>query len=235
MKKEAKYPRETVDPRKVKPADMAKYIDHTVLYAGTKLQKIKQLCAEAKKYGFKHVCVNPFHVSYAAELLKGEDIGIACVIGFPLGANTLAVKAFETKEAVRNGATELDMVINIGAVKDADWALVEQDIAGVVKAAGKKALVKVIIETCLLTDAEKVKACKISKKAGAAFVKTSSGFNTGGATVEDVALMKKTVGEDMGVKASAGVGTFDKVVDMINAGASRIGTGSFVKEINGKK
>jgi len=226
-----KYPKEELIKEELNPAAMAKYIDHTVLYADTRREKVRQLCEEAKQYGFFGVCVNPIHVSYAAEMLKGTGHAVACVIGFPLGATTPAVKAFEAAEAVKNGATELDMVINIGAVKDADWELVENDIHGVVNAAGPNALVKVIIETCLLTDDEKIKACEISKKAGAAFVKTSSGFSSGGATAEDVALMKKTVGDSMGVKASTGVRTFEQVVAMINAGASRIGTGSYVKQL----
>jgi deoxyribose-phosphate aldolase len=230
-----KYPKEIIKVEGLDPKSLTRYIDHTVLYPDTKQETVKQLCADAKAYGFFSVCVKPIHVAFAAEQLKGSGLKVCSVIGFPLGATTPATKAFEAAEAVYNGATELDMVINIGAMKDANFELVERDIKGVVEAAADKALVKVIIETCLLTDAEKVIACEISKKAGATFVKTSSGMSTGGATAEDVALMKKTVGEDMGVKASGGVRTVKLVTDMINAGASRIGTGSGLKILSEEK
>lgn len=180
-----------------------KYIDHTVLKPETTQEQVEKVLAEAKEYDFASVCINPTWVAFAAEGLKDSDVKVCTVIGFPLGANTPAVKAFETKDAIANGADEIDMVINVGALKDKRYDLVLEDIKAVVEASGDK-LVKVIIETCLLTDEEKVKACELSKEAGADFVKTSTGFSTGGATVADVALMRKTVGQDMGVKASGG-------------------------------
>lgn len=213
--------------------ELAKYIDHTVLYAYTTRDTIEKFCREAEEYGFTSVCFNPTHVKYAASLLAGTDVKVCTVIGFPLGASTSLVKAVETRDAIANGAQEVDMVINIGAVKDGDYDLVESDIKAVVDAAAGKALVKVIIETCLLTDEEKVKVCTIAKNAGANFVKTSSGFSTGGATAEDVALMKETVGPEIGVKASTGVRTQQLVLEMIEAGASRIGTGSGIKIVKG--
>ncbi|MBY6267717.1 deoxyribose-phosphate aldolase, partial [Parageobacillus thermoglucosidasius] len=185
--------------------NIAKMIDHTLLKADTTKAQIVKLCEEAKQYGFASVCVNPTWVATAAELLKGTDVKVCTVIGFPLGANTPETKAFETKNAIENGATEVDMVINIGALKDGNDDLVERDIRAVVEAAKGKALVKVIIETCLLTEEEKVRACQLAVKAGADYVKTSTGFSTGGATTEDVALMRKTVGPNIGVKASGGV------------------------------
>jgi deoxyribose-phosphate aldolase len=226
-----KYPKETLKLEGLDLKQLAKYIDHTILQPETTQETVRRFCDEARTHKFAGVCFNPIHVTLAAGELAGSDIAVATVIGFPLGATTPAVKAFEAKEAVDNGATELDMVINIGAVKDGNFKLVEDDIRGVVQAGGDKALVKAIIETCLLTDEEKVKVCEIAKRTGAAFVKTSSGFSTGGATTEDVALMKKTVGEDMGVKASTGVRTAQAVVDMVNAGACRIGTGRGLKII----
>jgi deoxyribose-phosphate aldolase len=228
-----KYPLEHLKVEGLDPKQLAKYIDHTMLMPDTTREAIKKLCDEAKKHKFASVCINPTHVVFVAEQLKGSGIPVCVVIGFPLGATTTAVKAFEAKEAVGNGAAELDMVINIGAVKDGNFKLVEDDIRAVVEAGGNKALVKVIIETCLLTDEEKVKVCEIAKKAGAEFVKTSSGFSTGGATVEDVALMKKTVGEGMSVKASTGVRTVEAVVAMVNVGASRIGTSRGVTIVSG--
>jgi deoxyribose-phosphate aldolase len=214
---------------------LGKYIDHTVLYAYTVQSTIEQFCSEAVEYGFAAVCFNPTHVKYAASLLKGSPVKVCTVIGFPLGASTSAVKAFETRDAIANGAQEVDMVINIGAVKDGNFELVEQDIKAVVDAAAGQALVKVIIEACLLSDEEKVTVCTIAKKAGADFVKTSSGFSTGGATAEDVALMKETVGPTIGVKASTGVRTEELVLQMVKAGASRIGTGSGIKIVTGGK
>lgn len=179
---------------------LANKIDHTALKPNTTKQQIETLCAEAKEYGFYSVCVNPTWVSYAAQLLRGTDVAVCTVIGFPLGATTSAVKAFEAKYTVEKGATEVDMVINVGALKDGNLELVQADIEAVVQAAAGKALVKVIIETCLLTDEEKETACRLAVAAGADYVKTSTGFSTGGATVEDIALMRETVGPDIGVK-----------------------------------
>ncbi|HZG60565.1 MAG TPA: deoxyribose-phosphate aldolase [Anoxybacillus sp.] len=214
--------------------NIAKMIDHTLLKADTTKEQIVKLCEEAKQYNFASVCVNPTWVATAAELLKGTDVKVCTVIGFPLGANTPETKAFETKDAIEKGATEVDTVINIGALKDGNDELVERDIRAVVEAAKGKALVKVIIETCLLTEEEKVRACELAVKAGADYVKTSTGFSTGGATVEDVALMRKTVGPEIGVKASGGVRDLQGAEAMIQAGATRIGTSSGVAIIQGK-
>lgn len=211
-----------------------KYIDHTILKPETSKEQVAQILAEAKEYDFASVCVNPTWVAYAAQELKDSDVKVCTVIGFPLGANTPAVKAFETKDAIENGADEIDMVINIGALKDKNYELVLEDIKAVVEASGDK-LVKVIIETCLLTDEEKEKACELSKEAGADFVKTSTGFSTGGATVADVALMRKTVGPDMGVKASGGARSYEDAIAFIEAGASRIGASSGVAIMKGEK
>ena len=205
-----------------------KFIDHTVLKADTKKEAITKLCQEAKEYDFASVCINPTWVSYCKEYLKDTDVKVCTVIGFPLGANTTAVKAFETKDAIDNGADEIDMVINIGALKDGNTDLVYNDIKAVVDAASGHC-VKVIIETCLLTDEEKVTVCELAKKSGATFVKTSTGFSTGGATPEDVALMKRTVGDDCLVKASGGVRNYDDMIAVIEAGASRIGTSAGVQ------
>lgn len=183
----------------------ASMIDHTLLKAEATKEQIEKLCAEAKEFGFASVCVNPTWVKYCSELLQDSNVLVCTVIGFPLGANTTAVKVFEAKDAIANGAQEVDMVINIGALKDQNFELVQADIAAVVEAAKGSAIVKVIIETCLLTEEEKVKACELSVAAGADFVKTSTGFSTGGATAEDIALMRKTVGPELGVKASGGV------------------------------
>ena len=209
-----------------------KYIDHTLLKADASQEQIETLIEEAKKYDFASVCVNPTWVSLAAQALKATDVKVCTVIGFPLGANTPELKAFETSDAIRNGANEIDMVINIGALKSQNFDLVEKDIRAVVEAA-KGTLVKVIIETCLLTDDEKVKACQIAQKAGADFVKTSTGFSTGGATVADVALMRKTVGPDMGVKASGGARSYEDALAFIEAGATRIGASSGVAIMEG--
>jgi deoxyribose-phosphate aldolase len=208
-------------------------IDHTLLKPETTKEQIEKLCNEAKEYNFASVCVNPTWVKYASELLQGTEVKVCTVIGFPLGANTPETKAFETKNAIENGAEEVDMVINIGALKSGNYDLVEEDIRAVVEAAKGKALTKVIIETSLLTEEEKVKACELSVKAGADYVKTSTGFSTGGATVEDVALMRKTVGPDIGVKASGGVRSADDAEKMIEAGATRIGASSGVKIVQG--
>ena len=209
-----------------------KYIDHTRLKPDASQEQIETLIEEAKKYDFASVCVNPTWVNFAAQALKATDVKVCTVIGFPLGANTPELKAFETSDAIQNGANEIDMVINIGALKSRNFDLVERDIRAVVEAA-KGTLVKVIIETCLLTDDEKVKACQIAQKAGADFVKTSTGFSTGGATVEDVALMRKTVGPDMGVKASGGARSYEDALAFIKAGATRIGASSGVAIMEG--
>ncbi|HFR4576819.1 TPA: deoxyribose-phosphate aldolase, partial [Streptococcus suis] len=195
-------------------------------------QQVAKIIEEAKEYDFASVCVNPTWVAYAAKRLAGTEVKVCTVIGFPLGANTPAVKAFETKDAIANGADEIDMVINIGALKSQNYDLVLEDIQAVVEASGDK-LVKVIIETCLLTDEEKVKACQLSQEAGADFVKTSTGFSTGGATVVDVTLMRQTVGPDMGVKASGGARTYEDALAFIEAGATRIGASSGVAIMNG--
>ncbi|MCU9613927.1 deoxyribose-phosphate aldolase [Caldibacillus lycopersici] len=213
--------------------EIAKYIDHTLLKADATKDQIKQLCLEASEYHFASVCVNPTWVSYANELLKDTDVAVCTVIGFPLGANTSEVKAFEADNAIKNGANEIDMVINIGALKGGDHELVKNDIASVVNAANGRALVKVIIETSLLTDEEKVVASKLSVEAGANFVKTSTGFSTGGATPEDVKLMRDTVGPNIGVKASGGVRSASDAKAVIDAGASRIGASSGVKIVQG--
>lgn len=209
-----------------------KYIDHTLLKADASQEQIETLIEEAKKYDFASVCVNPTWVNFAAQALKATDVKVCTVIGFPLGANTPELKAFETSDAIQNGANEVDMVINIGALKSRNFDLVERDIRAVVEAA-KGTLVKVIIETCLLTDDEKVRACQLAQKAGADFVKTSTGFSTGGATVEDVALMRKTVGPDMGVKASGGARSYEDALAFIKAGATRIGASSGVAIMEG--
>lgn len=209
-----------------------KYIDHTLLKPDASQEQIATLIEEAKKYDFASVCVNPTWVNFATQALKATDVKVCTVIGFPLGANTPELKAFETSDAIQNGANEIDMVINIGALKSRNFDLVERDIRAVVEAA-KGTLVKVIIETCLLTDDEKVKACQIAQKAGADFVKTSTGFSTGGATVEDVALMRKTVGPDMGVKASGGARSYEDALAFIKAGATRIGASSGVAIMEG--
>ncbi|MPW39715.1 deoxyribose-phosphate aldolase [Thermococcus sp. 101 C5] len=210
--------------------DIAKYIDHTNLKPYATKEDIIKLCEEAKKYGFYAVCVNPYRVKLAKEQLEGTGIKVASVIGFPLGATPTEVKVFEAKKALEDGADELDMVINIGALKDKDYEYVKNDIAEVVKVAHEKgAVVKVIIETCYLTDEEKEIACKLAMEAGADFVKTSTGFGTGGATVEDVRLMRRIVGDKLGVKAAGGIRTYEQAMAMIEAGANRIGTSSGVK------
>ncbi|WP_161877844.1 deoxyribose-phosphate aldolase [Alkalibacterium sp. MB6] len=214
---------------------LEKYIDHTLLKAEAKDSDIQELCLEAKEYNFKAVCINPSWVKYAADLLKGTDVDVCTVIGFPLGANSSKVKVFEAEQAVKDGADEVDMVINIGLLKSEDYSSVYQDIKAVVDAVNGKAIVKVIIETSLLTDAEKARACEAAKRAGADFVKTSTGFSTGGATIEDVKLMRKTVGPNMGVKASGGVRSFDDAKAMIDAGATRIGTSNGAAILDGKE
>ncbi len=208
----------------------SKYFDHTILKADATKDEIIKLCDEAKKYNFASVCINPCYVKLCSELLKGTDIDVCTVVGFPLGSMTKEAKVFETENAIKNGATEVDMVINVGKLKDKDYDYVRDEIKALKEACGDKIL-KVIIETCLLTDDEKVKACELSKEAGADFVKTSTGMSTGGATKEDIALMRKTVGDSMGVKASGGIKDLAKANDMISNGASRIGCSSTVNII----
>ena len=212
--------------------DIAKYIDHTILKPEVTEKDVKRLCREAKEYSFASVCVNGCYAKLVSTELAGSEVKTCVVVGFPLGAMTKEAKAFETSQAIENGASEIDMVINVGALKDKNYSLLKDDIEAVVNAAKGKALVKVIIETCLLTDEEKVKACEIAKEAKADFVKTSTGFSTGGATKEDIALMRETVGSDLGVKASGGVRDFKTAMDMINAGASRIGASASVAIVN---
>ncbi|GKU82069.1 deoxyribose-phosphate aldolase [Niallia sp. NCCP-28] len=211
-------------------------IDHTLLKADATLEQITVLAQEAIQYSFASVCVNPTWVKTAAELLKdAPEVKVCTVIGFPLGASTSEVKAFETTNAINNGADEVDMVINIGALKDKNYDLVLNDIKAVVDAAKDKALVKVIIETALLTEEEKVKVSELAVEAGADFVKTSTGFSTGGATAEDIALMRKTVGPEIGVKASGGVRGLEDAKAMVEAGATRIGASSGVSIAKGEK
>lgn len=213
--------------------DYAKMIDHTLLKTDAQKKDLDKLLLEAKKYNFMSVCVSPIWVKYAAEQLKDTNVKVCTVIGFPQGATPTEVKVFETKNAIENGATEVDMVIPVGVLKDKDYIAVGNDIRAVVEAAKSKALTKVIIETCLLTDEEKIMACKLSKSAGADFVKTSTGFSTAGATVKDIRLMRETVGEQMGVKASGGVRSREDADAMIKAGATRIGTSNGVKIVEG--
>ncbi len=211
---------------------LAGMIDHTLLKPDATSDKIAQLCFEAKKYHFASVCVNPTHVKLCADLLKDSDVAVCTVIGFPLGATSTEVKAFETRNALDNGATEIDMVLNIGALKAGETDLVAKDIRGVVEVAhAAGALVKVIIETALLTDEEKVVACLLAKEAGADYVKTSTGFSGGGATVHDIALMRRTVGPGLGVKASGGIHTHEEAEALVAAGATRIGASAGVKII----
>ena len=211
---------------------LERMIDSTNLRPDATTEDIKKLCRDAKKYNFASVCVNPCFVSLAADLLISVEVKVCTVIGFPLGTATPESKVFEAKDAVRNGADEIDMVINIGALKDKKYEIVKKEIKDIVDVVGK-VVVKVIIETCYLTDEEKIKACLIAKEAGAHFVKTSTGFGPKGATAEDVALMRKTVGPNMGIKASGGIRTIDDAVKMINAGANRIGTSRAVEIVEG--
>lgn len=207
---------------------IASMIDHTLLKPEATPAQVEKLCAEAAEYHFASVCVNPVYIPLAARLLKDTGVKVCCVVGFPLGAIAPEQKAAEAASCAAMGAEELDMVIHIGAVKAGDWALVQRDIEGVVKAAAGRT-VKVIIETCLLTDEEKVKACEAAKAAGAHFVKTSTGFSTGGATTHDIALMRKTVGPEMGVKASGGIRDYATAMAMIEAGANRIGASAGIE------
>lgn len=215
-------------------ADLTNMIDHTLLKPDATQEQIAQLCFEARKHGFASVCVNPTWVQLCAQLLKGSQVKVCTVIGFPLGATAPEVKVFETQNAIDHGATEIDMVANIGALKARDLELVARDICGVVSTAhARGAIVKVIIEAVLLTDEEKTIVCLLSKEAGADFVKTSTGFASGGATINDVALMRRVVGPEMGVKAAGGVRTYEDAENMIKAGATRIGASAGVKIIQG--
>lgn len=214
--------------------ELNRMIDHTILKANASEEDVLKIIEEARKYEFFSVCVNPYWVALAHEKLAGTNVSTCTVIGFPLGANTSEVKAYETKDAIANGADEVDMVLNVGAMKSKQYKKVLKDIQAVVQAADGKALVKVIIETALLTDEEKIKACEMAKEAGADFVKTSTGFSTGGATVEDVKLMRSTVGPDMGVKASGGIHNKEEAQAMVDAGATRIGTSAGVAIMDGE-
>ena len=211
------------------PADVAKYIDHTLLKPEATQDQFEQLCDEAAKYGFYSVCVNSYWVPFCARRLRGKDVKVCSVIGFPLGAMDSRSKGFEARNAIENGASEIDMVINIGALKSGDLDSVEKDIRAVARSCRSTTVLKVIIETCLLTDDEKVLACEVSKKAGAHYVKTSTGFSKGGATAHDIALMRRVVGPTMGIKASGGVRTYEDAKLMIQSGATRIGASASVK------
>lgn len=213
--------------------DFAKYFDHTLLRADATESDIQRLCREAIQYHFCSVCVNSCHAALAAQQLKNTDVKTCCVVGFPLGAMSSEAKAFEAKKAARDGALEIDMVINIGYLKDKAHDKVKDDIAGVVGAVKDKAIVKVIIETCLLTKEEKIIACRLAVEAGAAFVKTSTGFSTGGASVEDIRLMRSVVGNRAGVKASGGIRNYKTAISMLQAGADRIGASSTVEIVKG--
>ncbi|MBA2173547.1 deoxyribose-phosphate aldolase [Halobacillus locisalis] len=215
--------------------NLAKMIDHTQLKPDTPKEKIQQICEEAKEHGFASVCVNPHWVKTSYDLLEDTDVKVCTVVGFALGATTKETKAFETRQAIEQGATEIDMVINVGELKSGNEDIVQQDIEAVVREAEGKAIVKVIIETSLLSEDEKVKACELAKAAGADFVKTSTGFNGGGATIEDISLMRKTVGPDVGVKASGGVRDYEGAKAMIEAGATRIGASSGIAIIKGEQ
>jgi deoxyribose-phosphate aldolase len=216
--------------------NLAGMIDHTALKPDVTVEQVVQLCSEARQYGFASVCVNPGFVKLCADLLRGSKVKVCTVIGFPLGATSSESKVYETKIALRDGADEIDMVVNVGALKGGDFTHVARDMGEVVEVAhAGGAIVKVIIETSLLTQDEKVKACLLSKEAGADFVKTSTGFSGGGATVEDIALMRRVVGPEMGVKASGGVRTFEDAKNMVEAGATRIGTSGGIKIVAGNQ
>ena len=217
----------------ITPAALARFIDHTLLAADATRQQIAVLCAEAQQYGFYSVCVNSGQVPYAAQLLAGQTVKVCAVVGFPLGAGLSESKAFEAQQAIAAGAGEIDMVLNIGALRDGLFDTVHDDIAAVHQACGSVPL-KVILETCLLDDAQKTRACEICRELGVAFVKTSTGFSRSGATPEDIALMRSVVGPHMGVKASGGVRDYATAVTMIEAGATRLGTSSGVSIVSGE-
>lgn len=212
--------------------DLASYIDHTILKPDAKESDIIKLCREALEYKFASVCVNASNVKLADSFLHGTDVKVCTVVGFPLGATTKETKAFEAAQAIENGASEVDMVINIGALKSGKLDVVEEDIKAVADVCKGQALLKVIIETCLLTDEEKITACELSKKAGSNFVKTSTGFSSGGATAEDITLMRRIVGPEMGVKASGGIRNLESALKMIEAGATRIGASASISIVN---
>jgi deoxyribose-phosphate aldolase len=214
-------------------ADLASYIDHTMLKPDATAATIETLCAEAAEHRFRAVCVNGGWTERCVKRLRGTGVGVAVVVGFPLGAMASRIKAQEARHAVEEGADEIDMVLNIGSLKSGDWDHVRQDILAVTRVTGTHKKTKVILETCLLTDEEKVKACQIAEDAGAAFVKTSTGFSTGGATVHDVSLMRRTVGSTVEVKASGGVRSWSDALSVINAGATRIGTSSGIAIVSG--
>ncbi|MFA7560130.1 MAG: deoxyribose-phosphate aldolase, partial [Sphaerochaeta sp.] len=216
-----------------KQEDIAKYIDHTVLAADATKERIEQVCKEAAKYNFASVCVNSCWVSTCAKLLEKSSVKVCTVVGFPLGAMSTEAKAYEAKKAIQAGASEIDMVINIGYLKGRQDDKVQEDITAVKTICGRAATLKVIIETSLLSDEEKARACRLAKASGADYVKTSTGFSTGGATTKDVALMRKTVGAETGVKASGGVRTYEDFLAMVEAGATRIGTSNGVAIIDG--
>lgn len=213
--------------------NLAKYIDHTILKPDAGRDAVIQVCREAREHGFFSVCVNPYYVPLVKEQLSGSDVKVCCVIGFPLGASVPEIKAAEARKAIEDGAGEIDMVINVAALKNGEEDAVRNDIAAVVAACKGKALLKVILETCLLTDAEKVKACKLSVEAGADYVKTSTGFSTGGATAADIRMMRETVGPSVGVKASGGIRDTATALAMVEAGASRIGASASVAIVKG--
>ncbi len=217
-----------MDKSKMSSSEMSKRIDHTLLKPEAPRSSFDSLCSEALQYRFKAVCVNSARVAYVAQKIRGSEVAVCAVIGFPLGSMHQGAKAFEAQKAIEDGATELDMVLNIGALKDGDLKTVEADIRAVRQAAAGPTVLKVIIETCLLADEEKIRACQIAQQAGADFVKTSTGFSSGGATVEDVALMRRTVGPEMGVKASGGIKDWFAAVAMVKAGADRLGTSAGV-------
>lgn len=212
-----------------------KYFDHTILKPDASKEDVKKICEEALKYDFASVCVNQYNTKFVADMLKDSDVKVCTVVGFPLGAVSTAVKVFETKEAIKDGASEIDMVINIGALKDKEYDYVKNDIQAVKEACEDKAILKVIIETCLLTDEEKVKACELSVLAKADFVKTSTGFSKGGAKASDVKIMKDTVKDNAKVKASGGIHSYEEAQEMINAGADRLGTSATIAIVNGVK
>ncbi len=214
--------------------EIASIIDHTILKPDTSLEQVKEICNEAREYGFASVCVNPYYVKYVSDSLKGTDVKTTSVVGFPLGSTRSDVKALETEMAIEDGADEIDMVINISALKDRKLDIVREDIRAVVKAS-RDNIVKVIIEACLLTEEEKIIACEISKECGADYVKTSTGFSTGGATIEDVKLMRSVVGDKLGVKASGGVRTLSDLKAFVEAGASRIGASASVSIVEESK
>jgi deoxyribose-phosphate aldolase len=214
---------------------LASMIDHTLLKPDATAEQIKKLCREAREYKFASVCVNTSYVPLTVEMLRGSGVKTCCVVGFPLGACTTKAKVAETKEAIGNGATEIDMVVNVGALKSGNWDFVKDDIESIVIVVKDKALVKVIIETCLLNDGEKMKVCQIAKMVGADFVKTSTGFSTGGAKVEDIRLMRHVVGPNFGVKASGGIRDYETAMAMVRAGANRLGTSSGIAIVKNEK